>query len=134
MIYHPSLLNSLDLNYPTFLLLLSATGNKNIPKDDGNVGSLKNKDQTYFSDTSCSTTSERRTKCRACTSAHFAKFAKLQLTSKHCSQGWADTVRKKNKAKGSWLLLQQELGVWEWGTSVCQNKRRTKLVGREKSF
>lgn len=47
--------HSLDLSYPALLLLLSAAGNNDIPKADGNIESLKNKDQMYFSDTSCNT-------------------------------------------------------------------------------
>lgn len=58
-----------------------------------------------------------------CPPVSLVKIAMLQLTKKCCFQGQAGIVKKKNKAKVSWLLLKQELGC---GTGVPMSAKRKK--------
>lgn len=128
--------HSLDLNYPTFLLLFSTSGINDILKADGNVGSLEKRTK-LFSQTPCAVppvVGEQNVGLVLLSSSVFGQNCNAAVNQKMLLSGLGWYCKKrKTRQKDHGFCCSKNWGVGV-GYQCLPREKRTKLVGREGSF
>lgn len=128
--------HSLDLNYPTFLLLFSTSGINDILKADGNVGSLEKRTK-LFSQTPCAVppvVGEQNVGLVLLSSSVFGQNCNAAVNQKMLLSGLGWYCKKEKQGKKIMASVAARTGVWEWGTNVCQEQKEQNWWGERDHF